>query len=123
MDRIEIVTAEDRRQFLPGEHLGGTVRWQLSDPPEAVEVRLVWFTDGRGDRDADVVDVVRYDGLPKSGEKDFAIELPHAPYSFSGKLITLTWALEAVVLPGETAERVELEIGPDGRAVDLYATG
>jgi hypothetical protein len=44
---------------------------------------------------------------------------PKGPYAFSGKLITLAWAIELVVLPGGETERLDLLIGPAPVEVDL----
>ena len=48
--------------------------------------------------------------------------LPAGPYSFSGRLISLIWALELVAEPGNHVARVEITLGPDGQEVVL-ATG
>ena len=46
--------------------------------------------------------------------------LPQEPYSFTGTLIALSWALEAVALPNEeNSERYTFELTPDGQAITL----
>ena len=52
----------------------------------------------------------------------FSFTLPHEPYSFTGRLIALTWALEAVLLPSDnTSERYEFDLTPDGQKITLNA--
>jgi hypothetical protein len=53
------------------------------------------------------------------GRRAFRFVVPEEPYSFSGKLISLTWALEAVAQPGERMGRRELVVGPGAREVVL----
>jgi len=98
--------------FKPGETIEGTASWHLDEEAEAVEVRLFWFTQGKGARDVEVV-TTRHMARPElSGTRSFEFDVPRGPYSFSGKLITLAWAVELVVLPGGETERRDLTIGP-----------
>ena len=53
-----------------------------------------------------------------SGTRPFEFEIPRGPYSFSGKLITLAWAIEIVALPGGETERLDLVVGPQPVEVD-----
>jgi hypothetical protein len=45
--------------------------------------------------------------------------LPAGPYSFSGQLVSLVWALELVASASKTVVRREIEVGPDRREVRL----
>ena len=45
--------------------------------------------------------------------------LPPAPYSFSGKLISLIWAVEVVAEGIKEASRLEFTLSPDGREITL----
>ena len=98
--------------FLPGDEVRGRAVWRLDEPVEAVELRLFWHTSGKGTDDVEIVEVRRFESAGNRGEHEFNLYLPLGPYSFSGTLITLTWSLELVVLPGEFTERVDLIIGP-----------
>jgi hypothetical protein len=105
--------------FKPGETIEGTVTWQLEDEADAIEVRLFWFTQGTGARDVEIV-TTRHMARPElSGTRSFEFNVPRGPYSFSGKLITLAWAIELVVLPGGGTERLDLTIGPQPVEVDI----
>lgn len=106
--RIEL--DDDRRWYLPGENVSGRIVWNLI--ADAVELRLFWHTSGKGTEDVEIIDDLRVDAAGTSGERDFSFRLPLGPYSFSGSLITLAWALELMAFPGGEIERVELVVAP-----------
>ena len=62
-------------------------------------------------RDVGIVDTLRIDRPDASGHHDFGFRLPEGPYSFSGKLITLAWAVEVVALPDGETERLDIGLG------------
>jgi hypothetical protein len=119
MDLIEIRLEGERDGYLPGEPISGTVTWELETPAEGVEMRLFWYTRGKGTTDVQVVKAQHFDAPGASGSRPFRFVLPEEPYSFSGKLISLIWALEAIVQPGNRVERRELIVGPDAREIVL----
>lgn len=116
---IRLDLQEGRTAFSPGETLAGRVRWRLTEPAEALEVRLFWHTEGKGTEDLEIVDRVRWDQPTDSDEREFHLTLPREPYSFSGSLISLVWAVEAVALPSEEANLQQITVGPGGREVLL----
>jgi len=122
MSTLKIGTYENRTAFQPGEEIAGKVLWILdeSERAEAVEVRLFWYTQGKGTRDVALVGSVRFDDPPPREQREFRFTAPEGPYSFSGKLISLAWALEVVVLPSEETERIEVVVSPTGREVILH---
>ena len=109
---LRIDLDDDRRWYLPGDNVSGRVVWHLDAPAEAVELRLFWHTSGKGTEDVEIVDELRIDAAGTSGERSFAFLLPLGPYSFSGSLITLAWALELVAFPSGEIERVGLVVAP-----------
>lgn len=113
---LEIV----RDQWRPGETLEGTVSWELPGAPKSVEVRLGWETRGKGTRDRKIVETVRFDAPARSDRKSFHIAVPGAPYSFSGKLVSLVWSLEATAEPGGESEPIRLTISPTGGELLLH---
>ncbi len=114
---IKIGIRENRTAFRPGEKLEGAVIWELEKAPEMAELRLVWSTRGKGSEDSELVSAVTFD-TPQAGDtRDFSIVLPTAPYSFSGRLISLIWALELVL--GKEFERTEIVVAPEAREVEL----
>ena len=116
---LTIDTIDGGRWFKPGETIEGKVSWRLDDDADAIEVRLFWYTEGKGTQDVVVVSTKRIAGPDRVGDRSFRFRVPREPYSFSGKLITLSWALELVALPGGETERLDLLIGPQPIEVDL----
>jgi hypothetical protein len=115
--RLEIA----RTQWRPGERLEGTVSWELASAPQSVGVRLSWTTQGKGTQDAEVVETARFDKPARSDRKSFQIVIPDGPYSFSGKLISLVWSVEAVADPGGETHPIKLTISPTGNEILLHA--
>ena len=91
----------------------------MDKPPRAVELRLFWFTRGAGEDDAGVVDTVRFDHPMPDDSRPFRFRLPDGPYSFSGKLISLVWALELVAESSKENARQEITIAPGAKTVQL----
>ena len=116
---LTIQTRDGRTWFRPGETIEGTAAWHLDVEVEALEVRMFWYTEGKGTQDVEVVHTKHMAQPGLSGTRSFEFEVPRGPYSFSGKLITLAWAIELVVLPGGETERLDLLIGPQPVEVDI----
>lgn len=123
MTTLRIDLDGDRRWFLPGDTVSGSIVWRLDEPADAIEVRLFWHTSGKGTEDVEIVDVHRTETHRQDGEQAFSLRLPLGPYSFSGSLITLSWALELVVLPDGQTERVDLVVAPTPVEVRLEGLG
>ncbi|HBL29737.1 MAG TPA: hypothetical protein DD490_23115 [Acidobacteria bacterium] len=120
-DFLRVETNDGSTSFRPGDLVEGTVRWQGAEPPEGVELRLFWYTEGRGDQDLEVVETIPFANPGAHDRRSFRLRLPEGPYSFSGKLITLAWALEAVAQPGDRAGNLPLVVSPTGRELLLPA--
>jgi hypothetical protein len=121
MSALSIAPLNMKTKFLPGEAVEGLVTWQLDQPAEAIELRLFWYTRGKGDTDAVVVDRQRLEAPKPQDRRQFRFILPEAPYSFSGKLISLIWAIEMVVEPSGLTERLEITVSPTGQEIQLSA--
>ena len=119
MDTLNIALHEDKTAFAPGQTVEGTIRWSLQTNPEHLEFSLFWYTAGKGTRDVGVVETARFDNPGACGSKEFAFPLPNGPYSFSGKLISLVWALELTCRPGSETARREITLSPTGREIVL----
>ena len=102
----------EREAFHPGEKIRGSVAWSFEAEPEGVELRLFWHTEGKGDRDLRVVDRVRFEFPSRVGTKPFEFTLPTEPYSFSGRLISVIWALELSELKSDEAALREIVVSP-----------
>ena len=119
MSKLRLGIRDNRKEFSPGDEIAGAALWELDEAPESAEVSLVWNTRGKGTEDAEVAEIVYFD-VPNAGDtRDFKLKIPNGPYTFSGKLISLVWALELVLQPGDHLERVEITIAPGGREVVL----
>jgi hypothetical protein len=119
MSELRIALKQDRAAFQPGEDLFGAAYWKLDSPAQALEIRLFWFRRGKGTEDAGVVHTVRFDEPMPEEARSFRFTLPTATYSFSGKLISLIWALELVTEPAREVQRLEITIAPGGQEVLL----
>jgi hypothetical protein len=123
MSVLGLTVGGQRRAFSPGEAIEGVASWRLDAPPQSVEVRLFWYTKGKGTRDVGVAQVVNPPTTAAAAEVQFKVVAPQAPPSFSGRLISLQWALELVIEPGSLAERVDLTIAAEGREIVLHPEG
>jgi hypothetical protein len=120
MSELEIRTHDGKTVFMPGEEVVGEVSWRLDAPQPAVELRLFWHTQGKGTSDVSVVDKISFDNPARQERRDFRFRLPDAPYSFSGKLISLEWALELIVPSPWEIERLPIVISPTGAELVLH---
>lgn len=98
--------------IIPGHaatgQVGGEAAWNLPAPPRLLELRLFWYTSGRGTMDVGIAERQRIDAAEGQGRRRFAFSLPTAPQPFAGKLVAITWALELVAEPGGQVARLEL---------------
>lgn len=104
--------------YRPGETLSGNLFWRFDKTPKQLEIRLLWHTQGRGSEDVDVVDVQTLPAT-RQGNQAFSFTLPHEPHSFSGKLITLSWAVEAVSKSPKHNTHHEFVLSPQGKEIRL----
>lgn len=115
--KLQIGLRDNRTAFAPGDEIAGAVLWEIDQVPTQAELRLLWFTRGKGTEDVGVVDSVRFEEPQAGDTRPFSLRAPASPYSFSGKLISVIWALELVLEPGEHCERKEITVGPGAREV------
>ena len=119
MSELEIRTRDEKTIFLPGAELAGEVVWHTDAEPGPVELRLFWHTEGKGTRDVEVVSRIKFNGPARQDRRDFSFQLPASPYSFSGKLISVIWALELVLPSTNETERLEIVISPTEAEIAL----
>jgi len=117
MSTLRIDISGSQRSFKPGERMEGRVTWQVDQPPQSAELRLFWYTSGKGTQDVGNVDSVVFQTPQANDDRTFSMTLPREPYSFSGKLISLVWALELIVEPGSNVERREFVMSASGAEV------
>jgi hypothetical protein len=99
-ETIEITLDGDQRQYLPGDTLSGeyALHLPLAAEPKAVEVSVLWYTEGKGDEDL----AVHYFERCASGNGDnvdfrqprrFNTDLPNSPLSYEGVIVKLRWCV------------------------------
>lgn len=119
MSTLNVETTGGHTEFQPGDDIEVELQWELDEPAQAIELRLVWNTAGKGTTDVQVVRVERIEEPSVSDRRRMTLQAPRSPYSFSGKLVSIVWALELVALPKEESARLEIVIGPAGKEVRI----
>lgn len=120
MSELRIGVDGGRTAFAPGETIDARISWHLASPPKRLELRLFWYTEGKGTQDVEIVERHPLQG-GAFGEQVVSLRAPGGPYSFSGRLISLIWALEAVAEPGGEVARCEVVLSPSGEEIRLDA--
>ncbi|MCA9080441.1 MAG: hypothetical protein KDA58_07770 [Planctomycetaceae bacterium] len=115
------ITLPQQGALEPGSEIDVDVQWDLDRPTNRLELRLVWNTTGKGDRDLKVAKTMHIHDPELKGNERLTFILPWGPYSFSGKLISLVWAFELVDVSSDASIREEFVLAPGGREVVLLA--
>lgn len=119
MNILNITLDEDSRWYRPGDTITGTINWHGEDNIETAEVNLCWYTQGKGTEDAAVVRTFSVPNPVHSDSRSFEMTLPNGPYSFSGRLISLSWTVELIVHPSGESHRVDILVGPGAGEITL----
>jgi hypothetical protein len=114
---LTLELAGGRTRFAPGDAIAGTVAWSAPSAPGPIELRLFWYTQGKGTRDVGIETTRRIEAVTPEGREDFSLVAPAHPPSIAGTLVSVCWALELV--GADDVPRIDLVIGPGGRAVVL----
>ena len=122
MSDLRIEVADSRRVFKPGDVVEGRVSWTVTGASSA-ELRLFWYTRGKGTEDVGLVDTVVFANPQPADQRTFRFTLPDGPYSFSGALISIIWAIELILEPGSSVERREIVMSPGAREVVVAHEG
>lgn len=122
-DQLKLSVSNGRKAFRPGETIEIEAEWNLSNQPDSVEMRLVWYTAGKGDTEIKVVKSMPQ-STPRMAEKRrVSLRLPAEPYSFSGKLVSLIWAIELIAEPNLNSTRLDIVVAPNAREIMLHIDG
>ncbi len=121
-EQMTIEIEANRRTFSPGDTLAGRVSWTLDRDAKSAELRLFWYTSGKGTQNVGVDQTIPFANPEMHDRRDFRLTLPRAPYSCSGSLVSIIWALELIVEPGGKTERVGITLAPGGTEVILANT-
>lgn len=109
----------DHFHHQPFQPLTGRVRVTAPVVAKEMELRVFWFTRGRGDEEAEICHHLRINA--QEGVTEFSWKLPAAPYSFAGHLITLAWAIEVVDEKEDSLDLVPFLLSPTGEEIQLEA--
>jgi hypothetical protein len=92
------------RIYRPGETLAGDYRLGAIDPEEvrAIEVSVLWHTEGKGDEDLAVHDFRRLaqengDWIDPARPGRFGTKLPNSPLSYNGLIVKIRWCVRVRV--------------------------
>lgn len=107
--RITLRLDGNARSYQPGDTLSGEYRMLgvRRDRLRAVEVSILWHTDGKGDQDLSIHDFQRLsvengDWIDPSQPGRFSATLPASPLSYNGPIIKLAWYVRVrVFLSGD----------------------
>ncbi len=91
------------RAYQPGKELAG--RWWAqglrADEVKAVELSVLWYTEGKGDQDLAVHHFQRFDTeqqpLDPRRPQAFRCRLPASPLSYDGQLVKIRWCVRVRV--------------------------
>lgn len=108
--------------FCPGANIAVEAGWRQQDPPDHAAVRLFWYTDGDDLLDTKLCGEQILEGRGNNHKKKITMQLPEAPFSCSGPLFSIRWAIELVLNGGEQAKRVDIRVAPWDEAPCLEAS-
>ena len=119
MNTLTIETFNNKTVYLPGEKISGKAKWNITGNSKKIELKLFWYTVGKGTMDLSVVDSMVLENPLSSGSRDFSFTLPEIPFSFSGKLISVIWALELIAQGFNETGCLELTVSPSGKEITV----
>jgi len=108
---IEVKLEGGRRAFQPGEVLSGEYWIRPADDQEvrAVELSVLWYTEGKGDEDLAVHHFQRTEcaadqPLEMSAPWSFRTVLPESPLTYEGLLVKIRWCVRVRIFLGRSKE-------------------
>jgi hypothetical protein len=92
------------RVHRPGEVLSGQYWIESLDAAQlkAIEISVLWHTEGKGDEDMAVAEFWRLDGedghpLDPSRPQRFSATVPNSPLSYDGQIVKVHWCVRVRV--------------------------
>lgn len=102
------------RRYAPGETLAGSYRVEsvVQDEIKAVEISVLWYTDGKGSEDLSVHMFKRLsaedgDWIDTRKPGRFRTVLPNSPLSYDGAIVKIRWCVRVRVFLSGGKELVE----------------
>lgn len=118
MSRVTVTL--EKAAYRPGEIVEGTVAWDTEGEDfESVDISLLWLTEGKGTEDTATAAQHHVPSPSPRGAERFALALPDYPWSVSGQLVSVVWAIEASLEPKGDVTLERLVSAPGGRALDI----
>ena len=116
------------RSYYPGDILSGEYRME-SFPfghIRAVEVSVLWYTEGKGDEDMAVHEFQRLsaddgDWIDPSRPGRFSVVLPNSPLSYDGVVLKIRWCVRVRVFPRKGKQVVSQRVFRLGDAQPVEA--
>ena len=111
--RIIIEFDEQWSVYQSGETICGEFKLESFNPQniKAVEVSVLWYTEGKGDEDLDVhefrriaADEMNWNQFRRSNR--FETVLPNSPLSYDGMILKIRWCVRVRVFPKRGREIV-----------------
>jgi hypothetical protein len=102
----------DGSVYQPGETLSGQYRIDARDasPVKAIEVSVLWHSEGKGDEDMAVHEFWRRDAdvdpIDPGQPARFRTTLPKSPLSYEGQMIKLRWCVRVRAFPSRGKDLV-----------------
>ena len=95
---ISIQLHNRARAYEPGEMLSGECQIDAVSPDDlrALEISVLWYTDGKGDEDLSVHHFERHEqdtSGPLHELRQFSTRLPKSPVSYEGAIIKIRWCV------------------------------
>lgn len=97
---VTIVFDGNGRAYRPGATLSGEYRLESLNPSDikAVEVSVLWYTEGKGDEDLAVHEFWRSsvedgDWIDPRRPARFETTLPNSPLSYDGQIVKIRWCV------------------------------
>jgi hypothetical protein len=113
------ITLDGTTNYRPGETISGELAWDLPINVSQLALRLVWNTSGRAPEFVQIASEQLLGAQGKSGRRRFELPAPETPYSCDGRLVSVQWAVEAVVNDGAESARQPFVCSPTGQVLTL----
>ena len=120
MNKIELKLINEHNFFKPGSILKGNIIWNIDIIPQTITISLCYWTEGRGTEDAVSIAKEEVKITNPSGEQPFEFPIPNSPWSFSGKLISVNWAVAAEIRSKNLFTLIPITISPTAAEINLY---
>ena len=115
MDEVVIEIKDGQSSFRPSDSVAGTLRWQLAENPEKIELSLFWYTRGKGTRDVGVAasETIENPGAPLTSDiHDHSwLEMMRTPQFYLLWLMFACGSGAGLMIIGKLAKIVELQSG------------